>query len=225
MTKELGAGIRAAREARGYSLRAVASTVGISPSLLSQVETGKTEPSVSTLWAVATYLEASIDELMGQVRSPSTAALSSSAGAGAPIQRGVDNPTIQMENGVTWERLAVGGFDLVDPLITTYAPGGASSVEGALMRHAGIEYGFIIEGELTLKLDFDTFILKAGDSLSFDSLRPHLYVNHTSKPAKGLWMVLGRHDGDANAALAKTAKTSGPARSATDVLAAMRDLH
>ncbi len=225
MTKELGAGIRAAREARGYSLRAVASTVGISPSLLSQVETGKTEPSVSTLWAVATYLEASIDELMGQVPSPSPASVSSSAGAGAPIQRSADNPTIEMENGVTWERLAVGGFDLVDPLITTYAPGGASSVEGALMRHAGIEYGYIIEGELTLKLDFDTFILKAGDSLSFDSLRPHLYVNHTTKPAKGLWMVLGRHDRDANASLTRGAHAQGPARSATDVLAAMRDLH
>lgn len=225
MTKELGAGIRAAREARGYSLRAVASTVGISPSLLSQVETGKTEPSVSTLWAVATYLEASIDELMGQVPSSSATSVSSSAGAGAPIQRAADNPTIQMENGVTWERLAVGGFDLVDPLITTYGPGGASSLEGAMMRHAGIEYGYIIEGELTLKLDFDTFILKAGDSLSFDSLRPHLYVNHTTKPAKGLWMVLGRHESETNAALTKGAQPQGPARSATDVLASLRDLH
>ena len=109
------------------------------------------------------------------------------------MQRAADNPTIVMENGVQWERLAVEGAGLVDPLLTTYEPGSSSSVEGKLMRHSGIEYGYIIRGgEVTLALDFDVHVLRAGDSICFDSRRPHLYENRTDEVAQGLWFVLGR---------------------------------
>ena len=45
------------------------------------------------------------------------------------------------------------------------------------MRHSGIEYGLVLEGNRT-ELDFETYTLRAGDSVCFDSLRPHLYENH-----------------------------------------------
>lgn len=228
MKSELGPGLRTARVAKGLSLRAVASAVGISPSLLSQVETGKTHPSVSTLYAIVSYLGMSIDEALGTsvppvdpveqrgVEHPVAAVRAS------PIQRVEDNPTIEMENGVTWQRLAVGGYSIVDPLITTYAPGGSSSIEGRLMRHSGIEYGFILYGELTLKLDFDTYILRPGDSMCFDSLRPHLYINHTAEETQGMWFVLGRHDADDGSDLlaehGMALAGSRPLKSAVDVL-------
>ena len=50
------------------------------------------------------------------------------------------------------------------------------------MRHAGVEYAYILEGELTLQLDFDTYVLGPGDSLHFDSVRPHLYSNRGRRP-------------------------------------------
>ncbi|MFB2580334.1 helix-turn-helix domain-containing protein [Herbiconiux sp. P15] len=234
MKSELGPGLRAVREKKRLSLRAVAAAVGISPSLLSQVETGKTHPSVSTLYAIVTYLGISIDEVMGNVIPPEDPVTRRGAdfprahpGASA-IQRVEDNPTIEMENGVTWQRLAVGGYSIVDPLITTYAPGGSSSIEGRLMRHSGIEYGFILYGELTLKLDFDTYILRPGDSLCFDSLRPHIYINHTDQETQGMWFVLGRHDsGDGSDLLAEHGMALAgerPRKSAVDVLSALREL-
>ena len=99
-----------------------------------------------------------------------------------------------MENGVTWERLADAGSDVADPLIVTYAPGAASSLEGKLMRHAALEYGCIIEGELTLKIDFDEYVLGPGDSFCFDASRPHLYENKSSRRARGMWFVIGRRE-------------------------------
>ncbi len=217
MTDGLGPGLRAAREARGLSLRSVAGAVGISPSLLSQVETGKTQPSVSTLYAVVTHLGASIDELLGHSPSPRTASAPHSASA-SPVQRREDNPVVQMENGVTWERLAVGDSTLADPIVTTYAPGGASSLDGPLMRHVGVEYGYIIEGELTLLLDEESFVLRAGDSLCFDSERPHLYVNHTDATTRGIWLVVGAGDP------AHGHSEGAGVRTAVDVLATMRGL-
>lgn len=180
---ELGTRLREARQERGLSLRAVAGRAGVSASLLSQVENGKTQPSVSTLYSIVSNLDISIDELLGN--KPRASAVTDGV-----VQRRGDTPRIQMQHGVVWERLAVGGFIGVDPLLTTYAPGGSSSVNGSFMRHAGVEYGYLIEGELTLRLEFDTIPLHAGDSLCFDSTRPHLYVNESDNQARGLWFVV-----------------------------------
>ncbi len=216
--EELGSAIRAARAQKGLSLRAVAAAADISPSLLSQVETGKTQPSVGTLYAIVNVLEVSIDELMGMPQRVAEQGEDSDEHApitANPVQRQADNPTIIMENGVRWERLAVDGTGLVDALLTTYEPGSSSSVEGKLMRHSGIEYGYVISGEVTLRLDFDEHVLRPGDSVCFDSRRPHLYENRTGEMAQGLWFVLGRAQG--------AAPTDSAERysSAVDVLSAM----
>ena len=110
------------------------------------------------------------------------------------MQRREDNPIIEMENGVTWERMAVGASAVADPLIVTYEPKASSSVEGKMMRHAGLEYGVLIEGRLTLRIDFETYELEPGDSFCFDSNRPHLYVNQGDRPARGIWFVIGRRE-------------------------------
>jgi transcriptional regulator with XRE-family HTH domain len=223
-----GPQLRAIRTARKLSLRSVAAAVGVSPSLLSQVETGKTNPSVSTLYALVNHLGVPIEDLMGTdppsaTASPSRGHLSVVEGTSSAIQRREDAPTIEMENGVTWERLAVGPFGMADPLITTYAPGGSSSVEGRMMRHSGVEYGYLIEGELTLKLDFDTFVLRQGDSMCFDSMRPHLYINHTAATTRGLWFVVG-HERPQAPAEGADGSSDHPMKSAVDILAVMRDM-
>jgi uncharacterized cupin superfamily protein len=160
----------------------------VSASLISQIETGKTQPSVSTLYAIVSALGVSIDELLGVVTAPDPVP---AGGAASVVQRADENPVIEMENGVRWERLA-GGDGAADALLVTYAPGASSSIEGRLMRHAGIEYAYLLEGELTLRLEFDTFVVRPGDSLHFDSVRPHMYENRGDAVARGLWFVTGR---------------------------------
>jgi transcriptional regulator with XRE-family HTH domain len=225
MTDSLGTRLREARLRRGLSLRSVAQALGVSASLISQVEIGKTQPSVSTLYALASHLGVSLDEILGLPQSDARP-------AGNPetppdVQRGADNPVIEMENGVRWERLASAPGGPADALVVTYAPGAASSIEGRLMRHAGMEYAYLLEGELTLQLDFETYVLRPGDSLQFDSVRPHMYANHGSSPAKGVWFVFGRraHNSslpDAPGQESSFAPAGAPA-SAVDVLRAMDD--
>jgi len=180
---------------RGLSLRSVANALGVSASLVSQVETGKTQPSVSTLYAIANHLGVSLDELLGIVPTSARPAPTMFGHSGTPlpnVQRAEDNPIIEMEHGVRWERLAVGEGGPADAILVTYEPGASSSVEGKLMRHSGIEYAYVVEGELTLQLEFDSYVLKAGDSLQFDSVRPHMFENRGDTIAKGVWFVFGR---------------------------------
>lgn len=198
MGEHVGPELRTARLAQRKSLRSVATAVGVSASLLSQVETGKTQPSVSTLYALVSHLGLSLDELMGISANGDGAAdpqaLQARAAEGAVVQRGVDNPVLEMDNGVRWERLAVDAAGEVNPLLVTYPAGATSSLEGRLMRHSGTEYALIIEGELTLQLEFKRYTLRAGDSLCFDSSRPHLFLNASGATCRGVWFNLGRHD-------------------------------
>lgn len=220
-TEEIGTRLRDARLARGLSVRGLAQSLGVSASLISQIENGKTQPSVSTLYSIVSELGISIDELLGVERAPEPAHVAGSASA---VQRSHENPVIEMENGVRWERLAVGD-GAADALLVTYEPGAGSSVEGRLMRHAGVEYAYLLEGELTLQLDFDTYVLRPGDSLHFDSVRPHLYTNRGDAVARGIWFVIGRREQNqampAAPSIAAPAAKAHPPASAVDVLQAM----
>ncbi len=230
MTADIGSRLREARLQQGLSLRSVAQALGVSASLISQVETGKTQPSVSTLYALVTHLGISIDDVMGTParavpEGPDAAALPSYA-SGPPVQRAADNPVLEMENGVRWERLA-GETGPADGILVSYDPGASSSIEGKLMRHAGIEYAYIIEGRLTLQLDFDTYVLEPGDSMYFDSVRPHLYSNNGDVVARGVWFVFGRRQQNSVMPTAPGTDARGagvPLSSAVDVLRAMDDL-
>jgi transcriptional regulator with XRE-family HTH domain len=226
----VGARLREARRTQGLTLRGLAQSLGISASLLSQVETGKSQPSVSTLYAIANALDLSLDELLdvGSVRGDPAPATERGpqVDSSVVVQRAGHNPTLEMENGVRWERLAVAPGDGFDPVLVTYAPGASSSVEDRFMRHSGTEHALILEGRLSLRIDFDTIELAPGDSIRFDAIRPHLYVNRTDEPARGVWFVTGRQEhndsmpADPDAAL----RDPGALTSAVDVLRAMDDL-
>lgn len=225
----VGARLREARTNHKLSLRSVAQALGVSASLISQVETGKTQPSVSTLYALANHLGLSLDDLLGVIPPAS--------GRRAPepdrvrqthwkIQRAADNPVLEMENGVRWERLASGVGHTAEALLVTYEPGATSSIEGKLMRHSGIESAYILEGHLTLQLEFDVHVLGPGDSLQFDSVLPHLYSNQGSTIAKGVWVVVGRRQQDDDPAPAPGLESLPRTNlgSAVDVMQAMEGI-
>lgn len=212
---QIGARLRHERQTRGMSLRSVAHALGVSPSLISQVETGKTQPSVATLYAFASLMAVSVDRLLG-IETNRSSTDSRFDAPGLELQRRDENPIIEMENGVRWERLAMGRNGPADALLVTYSPHASSSLEGKLMRHAGVEYAYLLSGVITLHLEFDTFELRAGDSLHFDSLRPHMFANYGSEPATGVWFVVGRREADAPRR--GNPEFSHHARSAVDVL-------
>ncbi|MGN9758458.1 helix-turn-helix domain-containing protein [Streptomyces sp. SD31] len=201
----VGTRIRQARLAHGTSLRALAREIGVSASLISQIENGKSQPSVSTLYAITTALGISVESLFeaGETAAASPVAAAApgtvlhalAAFAAAPGRRigplvtPDEREVLELDSGVVWERLGhVPGTD-VDFLQVTYRPGGASSGSGGLMRHAGTEYGCLTSGELVLTLGFDEYTMRPGDAVCFESTTPHRYRNDGEVPAVGVWFV------------------------------------
>ena len=202
----VGARIRQARLERGTSLRALAREIGVSASLVSQIETGKSQPSVSTLYAITTALGISVESLFDARESVAASPLAAStatvphalAAFAADVGRRIGplvgsggRETLELDSGVVWERLGrVPGVE-ADFLLVTYRPGGSSSGSGGLMRHAGTEYGYLTSGALVLTLCFEEYTLRAGDSVCFESTTPHRYRNDGEVPAVGVWFVSG----------------------------------
>lgn len=196
----IGDRLRRARQARGLSLRRLAEVLGVSPSLISQVETGRAKPSVNTLYALATELGISLDELLFVDAPPATRADGKDAAAQAvemslprdPVQRAASRMSIRLGSGVVWERLTTESIRNVDFLYVTYEVGGASSPENEYQRHSGQEWGYVLSGSLRVRIGFDEFVLGPGDAITFDSGTPHRLVNAGDEPVRAVWYVLGR---------------------------------
>jgi mannose-6-phosphate isomerase-like protein (cupin superfamily) len=72
-------------------------------------------------------------------------------------------------------------------LFVRYAPGGSSTSDEKLMRHAGTEYWYVLRGVLEVVLGFETYRVAAGDAISFDSTTPHRLTNPGDTPAEAIW--------------------------------------
>ncbi len=202
VNQEVGRRLRAHRERSNISLRELARRLGISPSAISQIETGKSLPSVSTLYAIVSELGMSLDELFSGDQATSADAVEPTPGpaeapAPAPplerhVQRAATRKAIQLESGVRWERLTPTSDPEADFLYVVYEVGGSSSEGDRFIRHAGREYGLVLSGTLEVTVGFDSYLLGPGDSISFDSTVPHRLRNVGSEPVRGVWFVIGR---------------------------------
>ena len=200
---DLGARLRAIRLRHGVGLRELARRLELSPSSISQIETGKIQPSVRTLYAFASEFGVPVDDvLFGEdpvalSQHPGTATVfnvagETAAGPGVTIQRAHERPSITLNSGVTWERLMFWAEDDVEFIEATYEPGGASSTDGQLVRHSGQEFGCVLSGTLHVVVGFEEFVLEAGDSITFPSSTPHLLKNVSDEPARAIWVVRDR---------------------------------
>jgi transcriptional regulator with XRE-family HTH domain len=201
----MGDRLRAERRARGMSLRELANRLGVSPSLISQVETGRATPSVSTLYAIVSELGVSLDDLLFAGRSAGprmergaraardAEPVGAAPGAGtSPVQRARSRKRIELASGVTWERLTTSSEPGVEFLHVVYEVGGSSSPASTFQRHAGHEWGYVLSGTLHVTIAFDDYVLRPGDSISIDSTVPHRLWNDGTEPVHGIWFVIGR---------------------------------
>lgn len=207
----LGARLKNVRLKSGMSLREVARQLSVSPSFVSQMENGKSQPSVATLYSMAQLLDVSIDELFAQeprpqelpavhdpihgsvnrsdFSSPADAWPVEISDARISVVGSADRPRLVMDSGVIWEQLASNSDRNLDFMEIVYPPGSSSTNDGRMLRHQGREYGYLLSGTLEITFGFDTYPLHAGQSMSLDPAVPHLLTNPGSVPARGIWVV------------------------------------
>jgi transcriptional regulator with XRE-family HTH domain len=172
--------LRAVRERRGITLKQVAGKVGVSESLISQIERNKVSPSVDTLINIADTLEIDLEYLFRDYKRKKNVTLVT------PEER-----TRRVFEGVTYEHLTT----LSDPVDEYSMEALMLTLDGNTSRgdkeygHRGRELGIILEGTAQLSYGDKQYDLKAGDCVSFDSDIPHNLSNSGSAPLRAVWII------------------------------------
>lgn len=208
--EDLGRRLKEVRVRAGLTLRELARQAEVSPSLISQIENGKSQPSVATLYTFSRLLHVSVDELFddrtasavnGSVAPPGevTRHPSDPTNAWQPseyanrvsVVHPSHRPQLNMAEGVVWERLAATPEHGVNFMKISYGPG-AASADGDLITHEGYEYGYVLSGEVAVTVGDEIFRLHPGESLGFDSTIPHVLRNAGDEPFEAIWFVHGQ---------------------------------
>ena len=168
--------VRTLRKQRGMTLRQLAEATGVSPALLSQVERGATDPSLSTVRKLAAVLGADLATLFAE-----------STPAEVHHSRPGKRPLLSAGAGqMSYERLTPGRSDL-EVLHGRLAPGQATSEDP--WAHPSTECAVVVLGCMSAEVDGVVHELAIGESLTFDSRLPHRYFNHTDQRAEYLLSV------------------------------------
>lgn len=157
----------------------LAAQVGCSEGFLSKVESGKSTPSLNLLHRIGEALNTNIAQLFG-----------STDGDGEVVLRQGERPIIEDADrtcgGIQLERMIAPMPDLFLQGNLHHLAVGAGS-EGEI-THYGEEFGYILEGEVSLTVSGRSYVLRQGDSFHFKSDRPHAYRNAGSASAKIIWI-------------------------------------
>jgi quercetin dioxygenase-like cupin family protein len=139
--------------------------VGVSKSLISQVERGKANPSVETARAIAAVLEVPLFSLF----------LEEDDCGSALVRRG-ERIRLTVPGSETVRELLTPDLERDMVLVLSrIRPGGKSSSSPA--SHKGEECVFVLRGILEVTLQDEDYVLEAGDTLYFDARVPHLFSN------------------------------------------------
>jgi transcriptional regulator with XRE-family HTH domain len=190
-TSKVGSRLRTEREHLGISLRELARRVGVSPSLISQIELDRVNPSVSTLYALVTELGMTMSDVFGDSQAGGRVVRQLRGGDGL-AERPESRRVINLASGVRWERLTPHSDREVEFLYVVYPVGAASCPEDALVTHGGKEYGYVISGALGVRVGFEEYELGPGGSIAFDSSSPHRLWAIGDGPVHAIWVVIGR---------------------------------
>jgi transcriptional regulator with XRE-family HTH domain len=175
----IGANIRALRLEQGLTLHNLGERTGLSPSMLSLLERGKTGPSIGTLVVIASALGVQMSDL-----------LASRAEEVEVVSRAAGQPVYQVAEGVSRRILRNDRMHGIEIALSEYQPGTASVPEQA--GREGFEYGFTLAGVLEVTLGDRTHRLQEGDLIAYPSPHPHRVANPGSEAARAIWFNLKR---------------------------------
>ena len=173
----IGKMIKELRTDQGLTLRQLADMIGVSSSYISQVENEKASPSIATLRLIAHALGIRVVDFFSDELIQDPAVLPPSLWTKVLIP--------------DWEAdvkqlVHIVGDKRMQPFHTVVPPGGGPKEN---YSHPGEEFGFVLEGELTLTLGAEVHVLKKGWAVYFSSLIPHSWQNDGEETCRLIWVV------------------------------------
>jgi transcriptional regulator with XRE-family HTH domain len=172
---KVGERIRTYRERLNMTVDVLAETSGIRAEVIAAIEEGQAYPALGVLVRLSRALGQRLGTFMDdqQVTDPVVVRAEDRAAQAAP-HKGAGT------EGLRYSPLGRGKSDRhIEPFFINVDPGCAAP----LSSHEGEEFLFILSGEALLAYGNEEYVLKAGDSVYYNSLVPHAVRSHDRQPA------------------------------------------
>ena len=173
----LGVSIRHARKRRRLTIQQVAETSGLSISFISQLERGLVSPSVNSLQKISRALGMQIGGFFEDQDKTSR------------VIRASERPRLIYPNRAEEEYLLTPFRSRKLQVLYYRLKPGASSGDKPYSHESDEECGIVLRGSLEVSVAGETYILNAGDAVTFESSLPHAWRNVSSKVCIALWVV------------------------------------
>lgn len=174
----LGSKIKELRLLRKLTLKQVADLADCTPSYISQIENDKTSPSIAALKKVATALDARIvDFFLAEEEFDNPVVFDPESWVKVSLPRWKANIRQMVRSVKNYQ---------MQPFYTIIEPGGGTQED---YWHSGEEFGLVLEGELTLRVGKDTYVVKEGSAFYYPSVVSHAWTNEGDLDCKVVWVV------------------------------------
>jgi len=179
----LGQRIKTLRAERHLQQRQLAEKAGLTPSMLSQIESGRLTPSLHTLGKVAAAFGVPIASLF-----------EAAPNGRLHVSRKIDYPVVSFDGtSEKWHVLGTGLFQgKIRAVVATLGPRGRGvKTDKVILERGQMKLFYVIEGKVSLQYGGESHALEAGDSAYLDGGTPHGWENASPRTAKVLWVILG----------------------------------
>jgi transcriptional regulator with XRE-family HTH domain len=175
----VGKTVREIRKKQRMTMKEVAVKIGVSESLISQIENDKISPSIDTLLNIAEVLNIDFDYLFRQFKKDN------------PVNIIYKNKRTKiLKDGILYELLSKIEEDDEHKIEAYYLEiKTGNKRENKTYGHKGWELAIILEGEAKVTIGSQVYTVSEGDSFSFKSDKPHIIENAGEKLLRAYWIV------------------------------------
>ncbi|RSM59608.1 XRE family transcriptional regulator [Actinoplanes sp. ATCC 53533] len=174
---QLGAKLRAARRAHGFTLDQLAAATGLTKGFLSRVERDETSPSVASLVTLCEVMSLDVGELF--------------AVSDATLVRRDTAPAINLGGTGVSERLMTPRRESRLQLIHTIAEPGGTGGTDFYTINCQLEVVYLLKGAVEVVFPDRRQELVAGDALTFPGNEPHTWSNTSqTDTAELIWVLV-----------------------------------
>ncbi|MFO7843984.1 MAG: XRE family transcriptional regulator [Bacteroidales bacterium] len=177
---KMGHRIKKRRESLKMPSYDLAKAIGVTSSLISQIERGKAYPSILTLKKIGDALNTTVGELIGEYEMLIT----------NPLLKVDERKYVKKnETGATLYLLSHHDPSKhMDPFLIQFSQN-ADSTDIMTTKHPRQEFCYVLKGRFEVQLNGKTFEINESDSFYFNSNQDHLFINRSNQQAQLLWVV------------------------------------
>ncbi|MCR1809385.1 helix-turn-helix domain-containing protein [Haploplasma modicum] len=172
---DIGKKIRALRLGNGLTQDELASRLELTKGYISQLENNLTSPSIQTLFALLEVLGTNIHEFFANEQEINVV---------FKKEDFFEKENDDLKHRISWIVPNALKYQM-EPIIINLEAGGQSTIDDP---HNGEEFGYVLEGQVTLVLNKKRYIIKKGETFYYMANKEHYIVNNGNTNAKVLWI-------------------------------------